>query len=185
MKHITRILATALIAIFSLSVWAHGGEDHGDEAAPTPSATVGPRAASATEVFELVAVLEGKKLMLTLDRFATNEPVTDAQIEVESGASKAVATQTAPGVYWVAGNAFTSPGKYPLTISVQAGDSADLLTTTLEVPAATIDAEHNTARNRWLVWSASAGLLLLLLLGVGIIAMRHRKKPAGIKGQIV
>jgi hypothetical protein len=81
-----------------------------------------PRTSAQSEEFELVAVLAEGKLTLYLDRYADNAPVPDAEVEVESGAFKAVAAQVAPGVYTVPGQAFAQPGKHPLTISVQAGD---------------------------------------------------------------
>lgn len=185
MKRINQFLATALVAIFSLSAWAHGGEDHGSEAAPAPSAALAPRAAAATDEFELVAVLEGRKLTLSLDRFATNEPVADAQIEVESGGLKAAATQAAPGVYWIPGDSFAIPGKYPLAISVQAGESADLLTATLDLSHPVAGAKPSSALNGWAVWTGRAtwgGSGALLLAGAGLFAVRRRKKNAITRG---
>ena len=103
---------------------------------------IAPRASAQTEEFELVAVLAEEKLMLYLDRYADNAPVADAEIEVESGTFKAVAAQIAPGVYSVPGQAFAHPGKYPLTISVQAGEAADLLTATLDLAPPAVGVEH-------------------------------------------
>lgn len=151
---------------------AHGGEDHGAEAAPAMALDIAPRATSETEEFELVAVPEGKKLVLYLDRFDTNAPVADARIEVESGAFKAVATEAAPGVYWLPGEAFAAPAKYPLTISVQAGESADLLTATLDLTKPAAGAGHARSREEWAVWGASGALLLA---GAGFVIARRRK----------
>ena len=44
-----------------------------------------------SETFELVARLGGGELSILIDRFETNEPVLNAQVEVESGKLKAVA----------------------------------------------------------------------------------------------
>jgi hypothetical protein len=46
------------------------------------------RAVAATEEFEVVAVLEGKNLVVYVDRFASNEPVAKARVEVEGGGLK-------------------------------------------------------------------------------------------------
>lgn len=174
MKNIATFLAAFLVAAFSYSAWAHGDEDHSKDA--TPIATVGARAphtSAQTEEFEMVAVLEAGKLTLTLDRFATNEPISDAEVEVESGAMKAVATQVTPGVYWVPGDAFTAPGKYPLTISVQAGDTADLLTATLDLPQQVAAIEEPV--KSWIDWTGWGASGALLLTGAGLVARRREK----------
>ena len=57
-----------LLAAMPLQVIAHGGEDHGNEAAVLPSATVAPRAIAQSEEFELVAVLAVSYTHLTLRR---------------------------------------------------------------------------------------------------------------------
>ena len=130
-----------------------------------------PRASAQTEEFELVAVLEGRKLTLYLDLFATNKPVADAQIEAESSVIKTVATQVAPGVYSLPGEAFAHPGKYPLAISVQAGDSSDLLTVTLDLPQPVAGAAPVNLWNNWAVGGAAGALLLA---GAALAAVRRR-----------
>ncbi|CAG0926485.1 MAG: hypothetical protein EFKGCFLK_00775 [Rhodocyclaceae bacterium] len=167
MKHLIAFVAPAA---FALSAWAHGGEDHGDGAhAPAAIADVAPRASAHSEEFELVAVLADGRLTLYLDRYADNAPVADAQIEIESGAMKAAATQVAPGVYAAPGAAFARPGKHPLTISVQAGESADLLTAALEIAEPAATAAQANAGAAW----AAAGALLLA--GATLVALRRRK----------
>lgn len=175
---------TCFVALtFALSAMAHAGGDasdghsHGEAAAPAMTVAGAPRASAQTEEFELVAVLGGKKLTLYLDRFATNEPVADAQIEVDSSTLKAGATQIAAGVYSLPGESFAKPGKYPLAISVQAGDSSDLLTLTLDLPqpvagAAAVDSWNGWAWNNWAVAGAAGALLLA---GAAVVAVRRRK----------
>lgn len=171
-------LLAAVTVQLSQPVWAHGGEDHGD--APPAVAQVGqaPRVAADTDEFELVAVLTGvggqaqgdgsaqaaPVLTLYLDRFATNEPVANATVEVESGAFKSVATAQSPGVYTVAGNAFSKPGRYPLTVSVQTADGADLLDAALEYgpSAAGASRAQPTTYRRW-YWGIAGGLLVAAL----------------------
>ena len=165
--------ALVLAAAFALPAWAHEGEDHGSAAPPAPTAETGPRAAAATEEVELVAVLEGKRLVLYLDRFATNEPMVDAQVEVEGSGLKAVAAQIAPGVYAVPAEALASPARHALSVSVQAGDIADLLTVTLDLAKPVAGVEHTHFWGEWAVWGASGALLLA---GAGLVALRRRKK---------
>jgi hypothetical protein len=193
-------LLAMLILPGAQPAWAHGGEDHG-EAAPAPVAQAGiaPRAAAETEDFELVAVLTGgmsdgrdsseatKQPVLTLylDRFTTNQPVQGATVEVESGAFKAVAQAKLPGVYTLPGRAFTKPGRYPLTVSVQTADGADLLDATLVNDAPGADgalaaagkakgpATASLLARPW-AWAAGLGLLLLALGGVAWARRRAR-----------
>lgn len=174
-QSIRTFFVTAVLAASSLSAWAHGGEDHGDEGKTRPAPTSGaaPRAIAQTEEFELVAVLEGKTLMLTLDRFASNAPVIDAKLDIDGGAVKGVAKQVAPGVYALAGEGFVAPGKYPLAIAVETDTAADLMTTTLELAVPAAEPPHTHAAGEWIVWGSAAALLLA---GGGLIVMRRRKQ---------
>lgn len=172
-----RLFATLLAALAAGSAVAHGGEDHGDPApAPPPSqAGLAPRVSAQTEDFELVAVLDAggtapPMLVLYLDRFATNQPVVDATVEVESGAFKAVARPASAGVYTVPGIAFASPGRHPLTVSVQTADSADLLDATLETAPVAGPAPATAGVPRW-AWAFPAAVLLA---AVGVAGWSRR-----------
>ena len=90
--HRTWALAALLWGCAASPTWAHDGEDHGTGPAPAPTVATAPRAVAQTDAFELVATLDGQTLTLTLDHFATNEPVANAQIELEAGPLKAMAT---------------------------------------------------------------------------------------------
>lgn len=179
MKHLRIYFATAAALAFSALAYAGGdasdGHSHGEASIPAMTANIAPRASAESEEFELVAVLEGKKLVLYLDRYASNEPVADAQIELENGAqavaSKAVATQTSPGVYTLPGEAFAKPGKYAMVFSVQAGETADLLTATLTIAPPAIPVEHVDEWDGWAVWGAAGALLLVV---TGVVLMRRR-----------
>lgn len=171
------IFLSLALSTLSLGAWAHGGEDHGDTAAPVASTGMAPRASAQTEDFELVAQVQGATLTLTLDRFATNAPVVDAQIEVDNGSVlKQTAKQIAPGVYAVQGTPFEVPGRYPLTFSVQAGDTSDLLAATLDIAAPTSGADpvHNgVKRAAWVTWAVSAAVLIF---GLVLVLLRRRKR---------
>jgi len=77
--------ALFLAAAIAFQAWAGGdasdGHTHG---APAPAAAPiiagAPRAVAATEDFEVVAILEGKQLVVYVDRFASNEPVAKAKV---------------------------------------------------------------------------------------------------------
>jgi hypothetical protein len=167
-----------LMLTFSALAQAGGdsgdGHTHGEVEKPLAVIAAAPRASAGSEEFELVAVLAEKKLTLYLDRYASNTPVADAQIELESGALKLVATQIAPGVYALPGEHFARPGKYPLVFSIQTADSSDLLTTKLEIaqPAAAATKAPGQAQDQALLWGAAGALLLT---GIGVVWMRRKK----------
>ena len=169
-------LVTALLGVLAAAALAHGDEDHGALALAPAGSAMAPRAVAQTEDFELVGVLLGTTLTVTLDRFATNEPVADAQVEVESGSAlKAVARQVTPGVYVVQSDLFATPGKYPLAFSVQAGESSDLLVATLDLTPAQTGAPPVRAGTEWAVWIGAGALLAL---AVGLIAVRRRSRAS-------
>lgn len=170
----TLLLGTALAAA-ALPALAHGDEDHSEPHAVTaaPMAAQGPRTEAQTDAFELVASLEQDRLVLHIDRFDTNEPVEGAQVEVDTGGVQAVATQSSPGVYWVAQGALGQPGKHPLTITIETEDTADLLTATLEVPAAPAPTASGPKSEPWMAWGLGG---TLLLSGAGLLALRRRPR---------
>lgn len=175
-----RTLFLAITLILALPARAGGdasdGHTHGPSE-PVPVQDIAPRTTAQTEDFELVAIPSGGKLTLYLDRYADNAPVAGAAIEVESGAFKAVAKEVAPGVYALPGEAFAKPGKYPLTLSIQAGETADLLTATLDLAALpSAGVEHVHTWGEWAVWGAAGALLIA---GAGLVAVRRRQKKRG------
>jgi hypothetical protein len=153
MSTVSRYLVSwlhALVLIAVLPVHAHEGVAHGldDEHVDAPVATsVVAASASArleanSEDFELVATLGGSELSVLVDRYETNEPVHNGQLEVESGELTAVAKfDSDHGVY-----AFddpkllaelAKPGTHPLVFTITAGEEVDLLEGLLVVqPAA-------------------------------------------------
>jgi len=189
LRRIFKALCMPLLAfplLCASPAWAHAGEEHshaeeavadGVAAVAPPVAATFPRTTAQSEEFELVASLANNSLTLYLDHYASNEPVLDAQIEVESGTLKGVARQTEPGVYVMPAAALGKPGKYPLLFSIQTETSADLLTATLQVDQADAhlsDTSSQPAVNRIdprLYWAAGA----LLLLGVGVVLIRRRR----------
>ncbi|HEX5373829.1 MAG TPA: hypothetical protein VFW84_13975 [Aquabacterium sp.] len=180
---LTHALAAIVVTLASAAAWAHGGEDHG-EAAPavaSPAAPQAPRATARTDSFELVAVLQAgdsPTLTLYLDRADTNAPVAGASIEVESGAFKGTAKAIEPGVYTLPAQALAKPGHYPLAITVQSADTADLMDATLNVEAPSDHAaDHPTSSTRrWPRWAAAAALLFTITA-----AWRLRRRAAARK----
>ncbi|HLA36408.1 MAG TPA: hypothetical protein VJ001_16220 [Rhodocyclaceae bacterium] len=173
------VFVTAFMAMAAL---AHEGEDHSAPPAPPTTSSISspslaPRAAAATEEFEVVVVLEGKHLIIYVDRFAGNEPVTQATVELEGAGVKGVAAEAAPGVYVANLAAPLAAGKHPLTIVVEAGETADLLSLNLDIPASPPSASGASefSRRAW----AIAGIVGAIVCGGGVwLALRRRKRGA-------
>lgn len=178
----SRSLTLLAAALFVLPVSAHEGEDHGAPVAATaPAAGVGPRAAAATELFELVAVVSGDHLTLYLDRFASNEPVSGAKVDVEAGELKTSAEELEAGIYQVIAAELAHSGPHALLVAVEAGDDVDLLSLTIEGPAQPAStspaapALAASALQGWrhpIVWGTSGAVLL-----AGAVVLR--RKSAG------
>jgi len=68
-----------------------------------------------------------------------------------------------------------APGKHPLTISIEAGETADLLSAMLDTsqPVATDVGAHGWSP--WVVWIVAA-----LLLAAGSLLVYRRRKARGI-----
>lgn len=169
-----------LITLIASPVWAGGDSSDGhSHAAPVPVAVTAnaPRAVAVTEELELVAALEGKRLVVYVDRFSSNEPVVNAKVEVEGAGLKGLAREAAPGAYVMEVATAIPPAKHPLTISIEAGDSADLLLATLDTSRQAEREVQVHSLNEWAVWIVAA---LLLTAGVLLIARRNRRKARGI-----
>lgn len=173
MKHFLAALLTASVV---LPAWAGGDSSDGHtHAAPEPvlAVTTAPRATASSEELELVVALEDNKLVLYLDRFASNEPVTKAQIEVEGAGLKGLASEVAPGTYVIHGATPIPAAKHALTISIDAGDSSDLLLATLDTSPAEAAPVHIHSWNEWAIWIVAA---MLLLASIGLLLVRRTRR---------
>lgn len=136
------VLALGLAAAIVPPARGHGGEDHGDAPHPPPApVAVAPRFESRTDLFELVGVLQGRQLVLWLDRADSNAPLPQAAIEIESGSHRARAVPAADGSLRVDAGPLATPGRHALTITVEADGEADLLTARFDhAPAGAVSA---------------------------------------------
>jgi len=165
-----------VLTTFFSSAWAGEGHDHGD----APAAATGiaaPRLTSHSDLFEVVGMVEGNEMKIYLDRFATNEPVTDAKIEVEIGNIKGIAAAQADGSYVFKNDVFAKPGDLSVSFTVIAGKDADLLAGDLKIGSPIDDHAHDEIAKPWLRWAAYAGGALLLA-AIVFFALRRRRRAA-------
>ncbi len=185
------LILLSLAAFAAQPTWAapgaHGpnGEHLDMPASTVAPAGTAPRFEAQSETFELVGRLQGGELSILINRFATSEPVLQAQVEVQAGKLTAKAPFHADlGDYAVADEAMLEalqqPGEHALVITVLAGADSDLLDATLHVGSAA-DAHghdhedwwHDVPRSAWI-----AGTLLLALSG-WLVARRVNHGRAG------
>ena len=175
-------LAIILIAFFLImtalvnSAWAGPGHDHGDAPAAAMS-SASPRVTAHSDLFELVGLVEGSEMKIYLDRYASNEPVTDAKIEVETGGIKGIATALADGSYSFKNDVFAKSGDLAVSFTILAGKDADLLAGELKIGSLVDDHAHDVAGKPWLRWAAYAGGALLLI-AIAAAVLRRRKRTA-------
>ena len=129
MKHIfAAICLAALTILFSANrLSAHEGHD----AVPTVGASIAARGESASDTFEIVAVAEGTVLAVYLERFATNEPIDDAAIEVETPDGPVTANGHTGDAYRIPAPWLAKPGRYDLIFTVTVGSNTEVLPATL------------------------------------------------------
>lgn len=161
------IRSMLLLLLLSLgAAHAHEGHDHGD-APPPVTGNIAPRFEARSDLFELVGVLRGEELVIYLDRAADNAPVTQARIEIDAEAA-AFKGEAAPGVggeFRLLAPPLARAGKHLLTIAVEAGDEADLLTATFDMAAVVSAAPTSQApRGTNSLAYGAAGVLLSLAL---------------------
>lgn len=180
MTAIRAILVCACVVTGLHPVAAFAHEGHDDAASPlagTPGANV-PRVEAQSDLFEIVGTVRNGTMTIFLDRYATNEPVIDAMIDIEAGALQGSAQADANGSYTFNHAVLAQPGQLPVTFTIAAGSDSDLLTGELVISdpdAAKAHASDGPLRQRWW-WLAAA---LILLAGVGIAWWSRRK---GVNG---
>ncbi len=200
------VLSALLLAAFTpafapafAAPGAHGPDgEHLDSPTAVRAASALPRIEASSEDFELVAELRTGEMAIVVDRYATNEPVLGAKLEVESGPLKAIAAFRAEqGDYLVTDaallKALAAPGEHGLVFTLVVGPDSDLLDGKLVnaaggAAAAAVKDDHGHAhggddhghghdheleRAAWI----GAGVAALGLIG-GIAWWRQRRREA-------
>ena len=189
-RYFYRLLAAGLVLVAcSAEAPGHEGHEHDPTAASINVATM-PRAEAASDLFELVVVSRGGELILYVDRFASNEPVLGAQIQVETPAGSIEARARPEGTYVATAPWAATPGRYGLIFTVSENATADVLSVSLEIPSGGISG-NQTPSPSFISTALANGIkerlarndpaILLAALGgflVGILAMAllHRRR---------
>lgn len=194
-SHLTTV-TLVLACGFSSGVRAHGPEgdhDHASEDAAADSAQAGahaePRMEARTELFELVATLDGGELSVMVDRYATNEPVLGGEVEVEAGGIKAKGTFhadhgdyafTEPALL----KALAQPGHHPVVFTVVSGDDSDLIEGALHVEPGQTETAHEASGHGVTGWKRYV-LGALLALAVMAVAWKLLPRRARLSAPLV
>ena len=143
--HALRALAVTAILYGTIApALTHEGHDR-EEQQPVSAGAL-PRGEADSGAFEIVAIVHGENLEIYLDRFATNEPVAGATVEVESPGGPVKAEAGADGTYRVAAPWLAKSGRTDLIFTVTAGDTTDILPMTIQsAPGATPSAAQQDA----------------------------------------
>jgi cobalt-zinc-cadmium efflux system membrane fusion protein len=173
--HIAALAVT--LATAAGATLAGPGHDHGDEA-PAASGTASPRVTSHSDLFELVGIVDSGVMTVYLDRYASNEPVVGAKVEVEAGAAKGMALPQPDGTYRFEHAIFKTPGTVPVSFTVNDGKDTDLLAGDLKLQDEHAGHDHDEAGRPWLRWAGYAAGALVLLALAGWAAKRWGRRSA-------
>lgn len=163
----------ASVMFFLSPAFAGAGHDHGD-ATPTATGTSSPRVNTHSDLFELVGIVDAGAMTIYIDRYATNEPVTGAKLEVEFGTAKGMATPQADGTYLFEHAALRDAATLAVNFTVVAGTESDLLVGDLTLPGESAAHEDNHSEKPWLRWAAYVTGALTLLATAAFLA-RHKR----------
>jgi hypothetical protein len=162
-------------AHFPLPAAADEGHDHG--VAPAAAAAPAlPRFAASSELFELVGVVDGRKLTVYLDRYEDNAPVQGAKLVLQVGDAKVELAEHAAGEFEGELPTAPQPGLTPVSATIAAGNDTDLLAADLDIHT---DEHGEEARNpgwaRYLGWAVGALAALTALAWAGRRALAGRR----------
>jgi hypothetical protein len=132
------LVALSLVAGLCLGAAPRTAIAHGDDAVapPPPNASVAPRLVAQSTDFELVAMPQGKTLSIYLDRFADNQPVIGAKVDVAVDGKTMTATAAPSGIYTLTGDWVAQAGHHDMIFTILSDQGSDILAGTLDISAA-------------------------------------------------
>lgn len=163
-----RVLTILLTLLAVHPVFAHGGEDHGEAAAPVVGEPLPLRMTATSDLFELVGIPDAEGVTLYIDDYSTNQPVAGASVDVEADGKAVRAQAQDNGAYRLTGDWAEHPGAHNFVITLTKGETSDLLTATLTIPeaeAATGFQWHHLPNWAWVLMGLAGGVLVTGFLG--------------------
>lgn len=159
-----------MLAVLAFALPAAAHEGHGDEAPAVASAL--PRTETHSDLFEIVAVLQtGGVLTIYLDRWADNAPV-DGAVTLTLDGQEVAAERQGIGIFVARSPLLAQPGARDIVFTISAGDEMDLLTASLEVPAAAVAQTASASALAFLRDTATQAVIGVLLLIAGVLLGR-------------
>ncbi|UWU85931.1 efflux RND transporter periplasmic adaptor subunit [Bradyrhizobium yuanmingense] len=155
--------------VFGLwGAFGHEGHDHGDAEKTAVVSSAYPRIAARSELYEVVGILKDGRLSVFIDDAATNEPVSDAALQVTIGDSAPIeASSQEDGVYTAAIPNGTPSGSVEVIFSINASRGNDLLVDSF-IPRAEARPAEQKHEPGWLLSTRAAiGASVLAALGFG------------------
>lgn len=177
-----------LVSLFfglSGASFAHEGHDHGDAEKAAVVSSAYPRVAARSELYEIVGILKDGNLYVFIDDPVTNEPVSDAALQVTIGDSAPIeAAKTDEGVYTAAVPIGTPAESVEVIFSVNAKKGNDLLVDAL-VPTRAGNVLPPEQEHGWLLSSRSAVVAsALAAVGLGLLFGYWRRRGRGMAASV-
>lgn len=152
------------VLLLSLSIsFGHEGHDHGDEKKSAVVSSAFTRVTARSDLYEVVGILKNGELSIFIDDAVSNEPITDAKLQVTIGDTAAVEAKRTPSGYAVALSDPSRTGSVEVIFSINGRKGDDLLVDSFMLPRPiepTLQQDH-----KWL----SAGRIAALLVFAGAI----------------
>ncbi|MGH8446528.1 MAG: hypothetical protein ACREVL_14745 [Solimonas sp.] len=171
-------LAPLLVLVLaSAPGYAHEGHEHAAEAPATDDDEAAdvkaPRLALSSPHVELVAVRDGRGLLVYVDDYASNAPLVGLQIELRRGTQAWQLQALDAGTYGLAPGLLPDEG-FDARLTVRAPAWQETLSGHLPAAAGAAGV-HGNASRRWLAVAGAAIVFVALL----IVFLRHRRRRDG------
>lgn len=164
-RFISTVQGLLAINFLMFGLWsgaiAHEGHSHDKETKLPIVVNAFPTLTAVSENYELVGIVQSGQMTVFLDRFESNAPVVDAELEFDVAGTVVKAARNPDGTYLVnLPKSLNLKNSIPVTVTVLASSGADLLSGEL---VAMNQASQSGSSIIWILLML-IGLLLAILL---------------------